>query len=321
MKLIKRKQFIVITLVTVIVFAVLLLFYLFKSSQKIVLPENISQVFMNDRQNGWAMINDGTLITTKDEWNTYNQIYKFNSIDTISKPSLSYVDHTLFVVNFLSKTSSIGIYSSKDEGKTWSESYLDYSDADYGASQLFCSFIDSQNGYLLYCGGPAAGLMPKLLYKTADGGKTFLKVEDISSIHGYPTGMSFNKCGDGFISSNYHGNDNAYLYTTKDQGKTWNNLIVPPPKTSSSFYINGYQPYFIGDSGFIVLEYVSKHPTYIVYYSSDSGKTWNPNGTVKIKSPTIEAISNYSFCDKNTFYIIDDTGNMFKKVRNANRWH
>lgn len=125
--------------------------------------------------------------------------------------------------------------------------------------------------------------------------------------------MVFNKKSEGFISSNYHGNDNSYLYTTKDQGKTWENFVVEPPKNLNYSYVNGYSPYFIGDDGFMMIEYVSEHPSYIVYSSFDGGSSWKPGGKIKIDSPTIEGIIGYSFCDKDTIYLVEDTGNLFKR--------
>ncbi len=323
MKIIKKIRYI---LIGVIIFAFLLLFYILKISQEIELPNNMKQVFMKDSKNGWGIVSDGGLIATNNDWKTYKQIYKFTwNAQEASIPSITYTDNTLFVVGFLSENKNIGVYNSKDEGNTWSESYIDYSDVDGGANQLFSSFTDNQNGYVLYCGAAAVGQMKKILYKTTDGGKSFQKVGDLSYMNGYPTGMSFNTSGIGFIANTYHGNNNAYLYSSNDQGKTWNILTIQPSEslndTSSQGYITGYPPYFIGKDGIMILEYVNEKPSYTIYYSSDNGKTWNQNGSVNIKSDSTEFISNYSFSDKSTLYIIDKDGKMVKKIKKGDTWN
>lgn len=305
-------------LIGFLVFTILLVCYLLNISHHKELPNNMKQVFMKDSKNGWGIVNDGELLSTNNAWKTYKQIYKFrwNAQET-SIPSITYVDNTLFVVGFSSDHKNISILSSKDEGNTWRESYIDFSDVNSGANQLFTSFIDSQNGYILYCGGAAAGQMKKILFKTTNGGKSFQNVADLTYINGYPTGMSFNTNGIGFIASTYHGNDNAYLYRSVDEGMTWNTFTIQPQASlkdiSSQGYINGYVPCFIGRNGIMILEYVDPNPSYIIYYSSDNGETWSENGNVNIKSNSIESIASYSFSDKNTLFIIDNEGNMMKK--------
>ena len=277
-------------------------------THELIMPDNIYQVFMKGSKNGWAITGDGIMISTNNAWKSYKQSYQFiSNAKAISKPAIFYTDGTLFVIGFLSETSMIGIYRSSDERTTWEANYLDYSDNDYGTNQLYCSFMDSHNGYLLYCGGAALGQMPKILYETVDGGKTFQKVGDISYINGYPTGMTF-KDGIGYISTTYHGNDNSYLYTSNNQGKSWDTLTLQLPKninsTSSEGYIDGYPPYFTDEKGYMILKYVGKQTVFIIYQSSDGGKMWDPIGSIN----GLQTVSNYSFGDENTVYIIDDSG-------------
>jgi photosystem II stability/assembly factor-like uncharacterized protein len=284
-----------------------------KEPQEPALLEEISQVLMKDNGNGWAIKKDGTLLSTDNAWKTYEEVYQFTWVDE-SIPDLSSIDNTLFVSGFLDGDSKIGIYRSDDEGATWKEGKIDYSGENGGACQLFISFIDKQNGYLLYLGGPALGLMTKILYKTEDGGSTFDKVADISYINGYPTGMAFNESGEGFISSTYHGNEDAYLYTSKDRGETWSALMVQPPEAVSYSYIDGYPVCFTGEKGYLILKFMSDQPSYVMYCSLDQGKTWTPDTTI----PTDELILDYSICDETTIYFTDYAGDMFKSTRGDN---
>jgi hypothetical protein len=126
--------------------------------------------------------------------------------------------------------------------------------------------------------------------------------------------MTFNDNGDGFITCTYHGNDNTYIYSSKDQGKSWNPLTIQPLKDLSFDYINGYPPCFIGKEGFMILEYVGEQISYRIYYSPDNGETWGNNGSIDISTSSVEAISDYSFVDKNTVYIIDKNKKLLMKV-------
>lgn len=160
MKLTKNTRYI-LTVLTLLVFYILNILHNTKVPNTKLL-NNMNQVYMKDSKNGWGLASDGELLSTNNAWKTYKKIYNFtwNTTGT-SIPSITYAGNTLFVAGFSSDNKSINIFSSKDEGNAWRESYIDYSDVDGGTNQLFISFIDSQNGYVLYCGGVAAGQMNK----------------------------------------------------------------------------------------------------------------------------------------------------------------
>ncbi|MGN6714344.1 hypothetical protein [Anaerocolumna jejuensis] len=57
-------------------------------------------------------------------------------------------------------------------------------------------------------------------------------------------------------------------------------------------------------------------PVYVIFQSSDSGKTWTPDGRIPLQC----SLASYSFSTKNTLYIVDDTGRMLKAVENNSKW-
>ena len=291
-----------------------------KTVKQTAILKDISVVYMKDSKKGWALQLNGSLITTNNTWSSYKEIHKFTSHydDAESIPSITYVNNTLYVFGFFSQASGIDVYKSKDDGSTWSKGHIISADIkDARGGELYSSFVNNKVGYLLYCGGPAAGLMEKYLFKTTDGGKTYKEVDDVSYIQGYPTGMAFNKAGTGFITSTYHGADNSYLYRLTNTAKTWKNLIVRQPKDLNYRYIEGYPPYFIGKKGIMILKYATDNdPVYVIFQSSDNGKTWTPEDRIPLQG----SLASYSFSNRNTLYIIDDTGRMLKVVKNNDKW-
>lgn len=289
-----------------------------KTVKQTAILKEINVVYMEDSKKGWALQLNGSLITTNNAWSSYKEIHKFTVHDTDSILSIAYVNNTLYVFGFFSPASGIDVYKSKDDGSTWSKGHIKSADIKYArGGELYSSFVDNKVGYLLYCGDPAAGLMEKYLFKTMDGGKTYKEIDDVSYIQGYPTGMAFNKAGTGFITSTYHGADNSYLYSLKNTAKTWKNLIVRQPKDLTYRYIEGYPPYFIGKKGIMILKYATDNdPVYVIFQSSDSGKTWTPDGRIPLQG----TLAGYSFSNKNTLYIVDDTGGMLKAVKNNGKW-
>ena len=89
-----------------------------------------------------------------------------------------------------------------------------------GASTVYCSWLDEARGFLLRCGYPAIGQMPKALYRTLDG-QNWEPVRELSAvIPNYPKGLFFWSESRGVILTNYHGAENC-VFVTQDGGDTW----------------------------------------------------------------------------------------------------
>lgn len=282
--------------------------------------DHVSAIYMKDSKAGWALRWNGSLIATNNAWNSYKQIFKFKYFNKDAfHPSISYAGGTIMVFGYFTKNNGIvDVYQLSEKGNKQGIGHITDPDIKkYCGGDIFSSFIDDENGYVLCCGTPCIGQMSKFLFKTTDGGKTFQKVADISKIEGYPTGLSFSKIGKGYITCTYHGKDKAYLYYSGNKGKLWHTLTIKPPKNISYAYINAYPPCFIGKNGFIILEYVNHeevYPRYIIYNSSDVGKHWKEYRNIKLQSDTISRVS---FGDKNTLYIVNDAGEL-QRVVNGN---
>jgi hypothetical protein len=278
-----------------------------------MLPEGTCDFYMKDGMNGWAVTIDSSLLSTSDGWKTCSEVYDFTwNKEGIPITSIDYVDDTLFAGGIMPLDHSAIVFRSKDGGKTWKSGCIDSPEV-YGAGEVFVSFTDRENGYILCCGGPALGLMPKVLYGTSDGGKTFRKISDLSTaISGYPTGLKFTEDGKGFITCTYHGDNYAYLYSTEDKGLTWRPMVLQEPEDFHELtegYMDGYPPKFWGKDGIVLLKYVSEDIiAYKVYASSDGGCSWNYRGYV-----VIPFFTDYSFADMDTVYFSDNIGELIRK--------
>lgn len=116
------------------------------------------------------------------------------------------------------------------------------------AESVVLQFLDTRHGFLLALGGPAAGLMQKDFYSTADGGKTWTKGGSPSMLHCnyYPTGMAFRSAREGWITGSNHGTPDVPLVRTTDGGRTWRVQTVDLPDRYAEGYANTYSPRFFG---------------------------------------------------------------------------
>lgn len=178
----------------------------------------------------------------------------------------------------------------------------------FWCGDMYVSFADSQNGYLLVCSDPALGQMAKHLYCTTDGGDSFSFVADLSSvISGYPTGMAFCSDNVGYIGVS-HRQELSYLYSTTDGGMTWESVDVPVH--ADAYYADSLAPVVFYEDGMpkmaVVLENaVGQSRRYVLYINPrpDDFMTWQ-----LIQILPYDDVRNYCFTDEETGYFIDGSG-------------
>ncbi|MBD5531868.1 MAG: hypothetical protein HDQ98_06665 [Lachnospiraceae bacterium] len=178
----------------------------------------------------------------------------------------------------------------------------------YWCGEMYVSFADSQNGYLLVCSDPALGQMAKHLYRTTDGGDSFSFVADLSSvISGYPTGMAFCSEDVGYIGVSHRG-ELSYLYGTTDGGTTWESVDVPVH--ADAYYADSLAPVVFYEDGMPKMAVVLKNAVgqshrYVLYINPrpDDFMTWR-----LIRILPYDEIRNYCFTDEETGYFIDGSG-------------
>ncbi|KHL91585.1 hypothetical protein QW71_33745 [Paenibacillus sp. IHB B 3415] len=119
-----------------------------------------------------------------------------------------------------------------------------------------------------------------MLYRTADGGKSWSRVGDLTAaISSYPTGMVFRNSQSGWITCSNHGQEFILTFRTRDGGKSWApEKLVWPPELTGYAYSNSYPPVFSGKDlllGVLPLKIVRDGRSSMVYYTiEDGGDNW-----------------------------------------------
>jgi len=111
------------------------------------------------------------------------------------------------------------------EGRHWQASRF----TDTVGCSLVVSFADAQHGSLLTVSDMASGSTRQGLYRTANGGRTWVFVAKALPDHIDPTGAIFRNHLEGWLTAGYHGNDAVPLYRTNDGGHHWRlqELTIP----------------------------------------------------------------------------------------------
>lgn len=297
-------------------------------------PGDLAQITMMDRSVGWALTRDDQIFRTGDGGAKWTDVSIFQVPlpgEAVPVAGACFLDaQTAFVATNAGTDNQplIVVYRTNDGGATWNRTSiaanLDWEKNDVGG--LMVSFADASNGYLMVTGTPGAGQMAKALYRTTDGGTTFVFSGDItgmtdaagtmSGVAGYPTGMTFVSPETGFVSCYYSAYTFVLMFKTVDSGRTWKLWSLPVPAAftglspANDYYADAYPPVFFGKErkdGVIMLDFVQngKHMMQS-YHTTDGGSNW----TMAPASDN-HGMRSYSFIDAATGWGIDDAGKLF----------
>jgi len=183
--------------------------------------------------------------------------------------------------------------STTDGGLSWAIKHLDSLPEGVGwlvAAQIF--FLDAAHGWMSiespvpHWGGEG------LLLATTDGGNTWKAIEEVGGGGGYGT-ICFINPQDGWIAG---GTDDKYLYATRDGGRHWTEIQLPPPHEVSSLFKSGpvaaqYAAPVFKDTKHGTLSVTYFEPgaeagedfrTLALFSTEDGGLTWHSEGSTNL---------------------------------------
>jgi photosystem II stability/assembly factor-like uncharacterized protein len=119
-----------------------------------------------------------------------------------------------------------------DRGRTWQR----VGGPCVGATGTSLSFVSARHGWLLCTSQPGAGMQPKAVFETWDGGRRWRLLADAYftrigrsrgglSTGGYPHGLSFEPSGHGLLWQ-----ARGHTYSTRDGGRHWRSLSLTSPE-------------------------------------------------------------------------------------------
>jgi len=182
---------------------------------------------------------------------------------------------TAFVVN------QISVIQSNDKGKSWET--VNIKSPFPGIRKRILGFTSEQEGYLILSGDRTMSSEAHTVYKTNDGGKTWVNTGNVKENYRLVTSGGFINDDLGFISFGaINVNDELprpSLYRSSDGGKTWNEVNVLIPKEYKGIFTVAEVPTFDGSQGTLL---INQGPSgdyqggkvLARFISLDKGATW-----------------------------------------------
>jgi photosystem II stability/assembly factor-like uncharacterized protein len=192
--------------------------------------ECVSDLYFLNSQFGWVSISDQQVVySTSDGGETWSRhptptgLYRITFVD----PSLGWA---LGGTSDQDSKPSLGVFKTKDAGRTWTL-VSNIKEIAIGGREYLNGilFPDSKTGYLI--GAKKGGY--SIVLVTHDGGETFSRIEQLSGIFGASRGIFSDKTGGVWIT----GNESMAL--SRDNGKHWQD--TKPDKWKGGSVIEGGQ--------------------------------------------------------------------------------
>lgn len=325
--------------IIVVIITIISVFITACSAPKITAPENISDLPQTNNQNstisqpfyvslrmindttGWAL-DSGKILRTTDGGKIWNNTIPSEYTIPTDKSELENIGFCFLDANSAwialtsYSTNSIKILYTTDGGTNWATSPLPVSGEEVGGT--FVDFVDGKNGWVMVMSTPAAGLMQKSIYHTKDGGKSWVRLNNITNqIQSYPSGMKFLTTSTGWITCIYHGQTGVLFYKTTDGGKTWGLQDLPIPfELSNGYYANPSPPAFMGNEGIAPIEFTKgQDHSIILYITRNGGKTWT-----YAKGVPNSKVAGYSFINSDYGWAINNEGKTFFTINGGKSW-
>ena len=284
----KDKSTILVTLVLLLSFLVLPACSMNSgiSNTSEVNHKNIAEIKMIDDKTGYGL-DQSKVVITYDGGKNWVTVPKSEEMkDSYELTSIGfYITSQVTAIAYggVDKNPVI-VLISKDEGKTWSTSTLPDNQwmepETYDQSGMkFLGFTNQNDGWIVTTGEVAMGAQNNFIYKTADGGKTWVLNGSTDKLYNrVVSGVGFANKEIGFIGFRYEDYHEPIVYITQDGGKTWNRQNIPLPLKYKEDFATPLSPTFAGAKGELPVSLSNgdkKDYITIRYTSTDYGIHWN----------------------------------------------
>ncbi|HEU5199631.1 MAG TPA: YCF48-related protein [Ktedonobacterales bacterium] len=248
---------------------------------------DFSALHMLDPQTGWAQVNGQVWRTTDGGLHWRNVTPQATASAT--PPQVfdgDFLTASLAWVAFWPAGASIAeIEETTNGGQTWQVNTLQI---ERGA----ISFLNPQDGWVCANEGAAAGSSAFDLFRTTDGGATWVKAQDVQQIINNAPGAlpfggdkqcpSFIDATTGWVTGDEPVSDLRYFYVTRDGGFHWQAQSLPPAQGVSSPDDGEYSTmapiFFSNDTRDGVLPVLvpasSSNRSFVAYVTHDGGVSW-----------------------------------------------
>ncbi len=176
--------------------------------------------------------------------------------------------------------SPLTVLRTSDGGRIWQSTTLTAS----GMGEQF-SFADSEHGWMMVHLGAAAGSEGVAILKTADGGQSWTEVTAALSTNSGPgrlpfggskTGCTFRDETTGWVTGFAPVDGKAYLYVTRDGGRTWQEQSLPLPEELQSAQLTTFPPrFFTAQDGILLVTLWHEQIVNAFYSTHDGGASWS----------------------------------------------
>jgi len=228
-------------------------------------------------------------------------------------------------------TGTTRIFRTNDGGRRWGSAAI------HATSTLSIHFINTRDGWLLSNERAAAGSMEVNIYRSTDGGGTWIKVEstrfnDESSglpFVGDKAGLTFLNTMRGWVTGAILTDDSIYLYITNDGGRTWGQQNLPLPHQLTPHWNDWTMPptFFTARDGILPVFYAIRNELHrdikavlVCYATHDAGTNWTyttpvPIGLGKEFSTSFADINHGWVTDGAALYATIDGGRQWTTIR------
>ncbi len=283
----------------------------------------LSMIRMFSPSNGWALSPKAVLFTT-DGGKTWKDVTP-PQITMSTDATADFFSTNLAWVALPPVNNIIHVYSTVNEGKSWTPSSFGVNAGTISPSQLF--FVDPQHGWLLSPTAVQNGSEAVTIYRTTDGGARWRAVSTarpgnpvnatgVLPYSGDKQGISFVNDTTGWVSGTIPESDTVWLYMTHDGGSTWQSQSLSLPSKTKGAQITTLPPRFFSSSdGILPVMFLAPDGTSTAdfYQTTDGGATWNSTSTLPLSSVI------RSFIDPHQGWATDDV-NLYTTQDGGHTW-